>query len=121
MASEFRPFRLGDVATLASGSTPSTTNLTFWGGSTPWISAKDMGEFWIDDAQDHLTDEGVNAASRLVEPGTVLILTRGMTLHKRVPICRTVKPATPSSTPNGRFGCFPTADPIGINNLAASR
>lgn len=28
---------------------------------------------------------------------------------------------TPSSTPNGRFGCFPTADPIGINNLAASR
>jgi hypothetical protein len=31
------------------------------------------------------------------------------------------KTAHPSSTPNGRFGCFPTADSIGINNLAALR
>lgn len=94
MASEFRPCLLGDVATLVSGSTPSTTNPAFWGGSTPWVSAKDMGEFWIDDAEDHLTDDGVKAASRLVQQGTVLILTRGMTLHKRVPICRTAKAAT---------------------------
>ena len=34
---------------------------------------------------------------------------------------RKLLPGLPSSTPNGRFGCFPTADPIGINNLAASR
>ena len=34
---------------------------------------------------------------------------------------RKLLPGLPSSTPNGRFGCFSTADPIGINNLAASR
>jgi hypothetical protein len=32
-----------------------------------------------------------------------------------------LKAFPPSSTPNGRFGCFPTADSIGINNLAALR
>lgn len=53
-----------------------------------------MGSFWIEDSEDHLTPEGVAAASRLVPAGTVLLLTRGMTLHKRVPICKTAKPTT---------------------------
>lgn len=52
-----------------------------------------MGDFWIEDAEDHLTDAGVAAASRLVPPGTVLLLARGMTLHKRVPICRVMRPS----------------------------
>ena len=92
MRSEFRP--LGDFVTLASGSTPSKANEAYWGGATPWVSAKDMADFWIEDAEDHLTELGVNAASRLVPAGTVLMLARGMTLHKRVPICRVVKPST---------------------------
>lgn len=92
MQSEYRP--LGDFVTLASGNTPSKANAAYWGGATPWVSAKDMAEFWIEDAEDHLTELGVNAASRLVPAGTVLMLARGMTLHKRVPICRVVKPST---------------------------
>lgn len=92
MPFEMRP--LGDYVSLLSGNTPSKANPAYWGGSTPWISAKDMGEFWIDDAEDHLTDEGVVVASRLVPGGTVLMLTRGMTLHKRVPICRVARPST---------------------------
>lgn len=92
MQSEFRP--LGDFVTLASGNTPSKANKRYWGGATPWVSAKDMGDFWIEDAEDHLTPEGVAVASRLVPAGTVLLLARGMTLHKRVPICRLAKPST---------------------------
>lgn len=92
MRYEMRP--LGDFVTLASGNTPSKSNPVFWGGSTPWVSAKDMGEFWIEDAEDHLTEAGVAAASRLVPEGTVLLLTRGMTLHKRVPICRVARAST---------------------------
>lgn len=53
-----------------------------------------MGDFWIEDAEDHLTPLGVKMASRLVPAGTVLILVRGMTLHKRVPISRVAKSAT---------------------------
>lgn len=92
MQSEFRP--LGDFVTLVSGNTPSKANSDYWGGATPWVSAKDMGDFWVEDAVDHLTPEGVAVASRLVPAGTVLLLARGMTLHKRVPICKLAKPAT---------------------------
>lgn len=92
MPSEFRP--LGEFVSLVSGNTPSKANAAYWGGTTSWISAKDMGDFWIEDAEDHLTPAGVAVASRLVPAGTVLMLTRGMTLHKRVPICRVTKPST---------------------------
>ncbi|WP_416401664.1 restriction endonuclease subunit S [Alicycliphilus denitrificans] len=92
MQSELRP--LGDFVTLASGNTPSKANADYWGGGTPWVSAKDMGDFWVEDAEDHLTPEGVAVASRLVPAGTVLLLVRGMTLHKRVPICKLAKAAT---------------------------
>lgn len=92
MPSDMQP--LGNFVTLVSGSTPSKANPDFWGGTTPWISAKDMGDFWIEDAEDHLTEAGVAAASRLVQEGTVLLLARGMTLHKRVPICRVTRPST---------------------------
>jgi len=52
------------------------------------VSAKDMSDFWLEDAEDHLTALGVKNASRIVPAGTVLMLVRGMTLHNRVPICR---------------------------------
>ncbi len=85
---------LGEFVSLISGNTPSKENAAYWGGITPWVSAKDMGDFWVEDTEDHLTPAGVDVASRLVPPGTVLLLVRGMTLHKRVPICLTKKPAT---------------------------
>ncbi len=103
---------LGNYISLVSGNTPSTSNPSFWGGTTSWISAKDMGNFWIADSEDHLTNDGVSVASKLVPKGSVLILTRGMTLHKRVPICRTAQPATfnqdvkavlPKANLSGRF------------------
>lgn len=92
MQCELRP--LGQFVTLVSGNTPSKANPAYWGGTTPWVSAKDMGDFWIEDAEDHLTEAGVAAGSRLVPPGTVLLLARGMTLHKRVPICRVARAST---------------------------
>ncbi|MDR2173467.1 MAG: restriction endonuclease subunit S [Burkholderiales bacterium] len=86
MAGEWKP--LGEVVSLASGNTPSKSNPDFWGGVMPWVSAKDMGNFWLEDSEDHLTTAGVEQASRIVPAGTALMLTRGMTLHNRVPICR---------------------------------
>ncbi|PVX74138.1 restriction endonuclease subunit S [Paraburkholderia unamae] len=92
MQFEKRP--LGEFVSLVSGNTPSKSNSSYWGGTIPWVSAKDMGDFWIEDSEDHLTESGSRVASRLVPPGTVLILTRGMTLHKRVPICRISRAST---------------------------
>lgn len=93
MASKARIVELRDVVTLVSGNTPSKQNDIYWGSSVPWVSAKDMSRYWIDDSEDHLSDLGAAQASRVVPAGTVLLLTRGMTLHKRVPICRVSKPS----------------------------
>lgn len=76
---------LGECATFRSGGTPSKQRPEFWGGSVPWVSAKDLKSHHIGDAIDHLTDEGALGA-KMAEPDAVLMLVRGMTLMKDVPI-----------------------------------
>jgi type I restriction enzyme S subunit len=78
---------LGDLVRMVSGGTPSKNNPNYWIGSIPWVSAKDMKSFFISDSQDHVSESAVKAGARMVPEGTVLLLTRGMTLLKDVPIC----------------------------------
>ena len=78
---------LGSVVTFLSGGTPSKSNPAYWGGSIPWVSAKDMKIFRLSDTKDHITPEGAASGTRTVPKGSVLLLTRGMTLLKSVPVC----------------------------------
>jgi len=89
MSSDWREGPLDECVVFQSGSTPFKGNPEFWIGKIPWISAKDMKSFWIDDSEDHLSEAGAAKASRVVDAGTTLMLTRGMTLHNDVPIVRT--------------------------------
>jgi type I restriction enzyme S subunit len=84
---EWRETSLGAIAGFTSGGTPSKSNAAFWGGTIPWVSAKDMKRFRLVDSEDHVTDEGRAAGTRTATAGTVLVLTRGMTLLHDVPIC----------------------------------
>lgn len=93
MSSDWIETSLGECVTFSSGNTPSKSEPSFWNGSIPWISAKDMKSFWVEDSEDHLTDAGSAVASKLVPAGTTLLLTRGMTLHNYIPIVRTRQPA----------------------------
>ena len=86
-AGEWEPKRLDELVDIQSGATPSKANPAFWNGSVPWVSAKDMKRLFLEDAEDHISAEAVNDGARLVPPGTLLVLTRGMTLLKDVPIC----------------------------------
>ena len=70
----------------ASGGTPSREDPRFWNGDIPWLSAKDMKKFRLDDSMEKVTREGANNGTRLIEAGSVLILVRGMTLLKDVPV-----------------------------------
>jgi len=92
MASEWREVTLGDVAHFLSGGTPAKENPSYWNGSLPWISAKDMKRLFLDDAEDHVTAEGADSGTKLVPEHTVLLLTRGMTLLNDVPICIVRRP-----------------------------
>jgi type I restriction enzyme S subunit len=94
MAAEWTPATLGAVADFLSGSTPSKDNPAYWGGTTPWVSAKDMKRLRLEDTKDHLTDDGILRGSKLVPAGTVFLLTRGMTLLHDVPISVAARPMT---------------------------
>jgi type I restriction enzyme, S subunit len=85
---DWRTTNLGDCAEWLSGGTPFKGNPAFWSGTIPWVSAKDMKSFRLYDAQDHISQD---AGGKVVAPGTVLILVRGMTLHNDVPICVTMR------------------------------
>ena len=87
MAGDWRHRTLGTITHFLSGGTPSKSRTEYWGGTVPWVSAKDMKRFRLQDTEDHLTTEGAANGTRLVPAGTVLMLTRGMTLLNDLPIC----------------------------------
>jgi len=85
---------LGELTVMLSGGTPSKSNPDYWNGTVPWASAKDMKNYFLADTEDHISDEAVQKATKLVPAGTVLLLTRGMTLLDDVPICLSMRPMT---------------------------
>lgn len=87
MAGEWVETTLGDMVDFLSGGTPSKARAEYWGGSIPWVSAKDMKRFRLEDSEDHVTEDGAAASTKMVPAGTVLLLVRGMTLLNDVPIC----------------------------------
>ncbi|MGP8247916.1 MAG: restriction endonuclease subunit S [Bryobacteraceae bacterium] len=94
MADKWRLTTLGQLTDFLSGGTPSKDVPDYWGGTVPWVSAKDMKQFRLDDTEDHVTADGVGNGTKLVPAGTVLLLVRGMTLLNDVPICVTGRPMT---------------------------
>ena len=84
--------RLGDLFQVTSGGTPDKSEQRFWKGDIPWISAKEMiGERVIDSSL-HITDEGLRNGSRIAPTGSLLLLTRGSGLFKRIPLCIVDRP-----------------------------
>ena len=114
-APEWESTILEQLADIQSGSTPSKANPAFWNGSIPWVSAKDMKQLFLEDAEDHISTAAVEDGARLVPAGTLLMLTRGMMLLKDVPICvlrremsinQDVKALRPKGDVNGLFLAF---------------
>ena len=70
--------RLGSLFnSIISGGTPSKRNADFWNGDIPWASVKDLGKSkYIHATQDYITNEGLEAGSKLVDKGDILICTR---------------------------------------------
>ena len=86
-AREWKTKNLEELILVQSGGTPPKDNSEYWNGSIPWVSAKDMKRLYLEDTEDHISIAAVDNGARLVPAGTLLMLTRGMTLHKNVPIC----------------------------------
>ena len=62
---------------IASGGTPSKRESSYWGEEIPWASVKDLGtQRYISTTQDHITEKGLQAGSRLANVDDLLICTR---------------------------------------------
>lgn len=77
--------QLQECANFVSGGTPSKEREDYWQGDFPWVTAKDMKTLWLKDSLLKLSASG-KAASTVVPRGSVLVLTRGMTLLKDLPV-----------------------------------
>ena len=86
------------IMDVSSGSTPSTANLDYWGGNTPWLTPKvitkrNTHRYKLNSEQ-FLTDEGTKKAGRVYPINTVM-------LTKRAPVGRVIINKIPMTTNQG--------------------
>jgi type I restriction enzyme S subunit len=72
---------------IIGGGTPSRDNPSYWSGSIPWLTVKDMRTRRPKDSIDHISEQAVrNSATNIIPADTVIIATRiGLGKVIRVP------------------------------------
>jgi type I restriction enzyme S subunit len=90
----FKAKRLGDIAEIVGGGTPSTKNSDFWDGDVPWLTPKDLSSFegiYVERGSRSLTNEGFKASSaKMLPAGAVLYTSRapiGYVAIAKNPLC----------------------------------
>ncbi len=85
--------RLGDVAEVVGGSTPSRAKAEYWGGNIPWVAPSeltDLNSRYLDCSRESVSEQGRKAAGlRVLPPGSVLLTSRatiGATAINSVPV-----------------------------------
>jgi type I restriction enzyme S subunit len=70
----WREVRLGDVATVHIGGTPSTLVREYWGDEIPWMNSGDLHQKVITDLEPRITERGLRASSaQLIDPPAVAV------------------------------------------------
>jgi len=78
---------LGDLlVAVRGGGTPSKSEPRYWDGAIPWITPKDMKRRELSSSLLHITHDAVQeSAAKLLQPGAVLVVVRGMILAHTFP------------------------------------
>lgn len=76
---------LSHFAAFLSGGTPSKAEPSYWNGSVPWLTPKDMGR-WDGTTEDAVTEKAIGNGTRLAPENTIFIAVRGMSLHNEIRI-----------------------------------
>lgn len=77
---------LSELVEFRSGGTPSRANQSFWNGDVPWFSGKDIKALHLWDSIEHVSESAIQRGTRVCKAGAILVLVRGMTLLKEVPV-----------------------------------
>lgn len=75
---EWEQRKLGELAEIVSGGTPSTSVESYWDGNIDWYAPAEIGEkIYLKSSQRKITEEGLNKSSAKILPvGTVLFTSR---------------------------------------------
>lgn len=65
---------LGDIASIASGGTPSRSNPEFWGGDIPWVKTGEVQFNRIKDTDEKITLAGVAGSATKIFPKDTLLM-----------------------------------------------
>lgn len=70
--------KLGDVADIVGGGTPSTSNSSYWDGDIDWYAPAEIADqIYANSSQRKITDLGYeNSSAKMLPPGTVLFTSR---------------------------------------------
>jgi type I restriction enzyme, S subunit len=75
------------------GMTPSTSNRSYWNGSIPWISSKDIKGDRIAEGTEFITEAALRETRlRVCRPGSVLLVVRSGVLAHTLPLAITEAP-----------------------------
>lgn len=86
---------LQELGEWKTGSTPRRSTDEYWGGDILWVSPKDMKTDRIDDTQDRMTEKALEETnSKLIPPGSIVVVTRSGILEHSFPVAVTEKPVT---------------------------
>ena len=87
--------KLKFFVSFAGGGTPSKEVPSYWDGSIPWVSPKDMKRPRIAETEDYITDEGqANSPCALIPPQSVLTVVRSGILQHSIPVAINEVPVT---------------------------
>ncbi len=77
-ADAWEPRKLGDVANIVGGGTPSTSILEYWNGNIDWYAPAEIGEQrYVSKSQKTITELGLKKSSATILPvGTILFTSR---------------------------------------------
>ena len=67
-------YKLGDICDVVSGGTPSRATAEFWdGGNIPWIKIGNIKGKYVDEADEYITQAGLEGSSaKMLSAGTIL-------------------------------------------------
>ena len=75
---EWETSKIEGISNVSSGGTPNRSNLKYWGGDIPWITTSLIDFNKIIEAEEYITEEGLNASSaKLFPKGTILMAMYG--------------------------------------------
>ena len=80
MVSEWREYRISEIADIVGGSTPSTSDPSNFNGDIPWMTPKDLSgphDRYVSRGERNLSRKGLESCSaQLLPRGTVLVTSR---------------------------------------------